>query len=101
MTKAEFYRDARRWGSMEIDFGVWWFEGDPHAFGRPQYRVSWVENTGELYTIRQAPPTEAQEVEILRVYPTRDAVEQALHGWGDVCGQPHSLAWVHEAVTRE
>jgi hypothetical protein len=95
MHKALFYaQDSRRQGSTEIDFGVWWFEGDPFAFGRDQYRVSWIERTGEFYAFNQQQNT----IELLGHAATEQEADALLEGWASVCGKPASLPWVRAAL---
>jgi hypothetical protein len=95
MRKDLFYaQDARRRCSTEIDFGVWWFEGDPFAFGRPSYRVSWIEDTGEFYAFNN----QTKDVEWLGYAATEQEADALLGGWADVCGKPTSLPWVRSAL---
>ena len=41
-----------------------------------------------------------ESVTVLGVVRARDVVERLLDGWGEVCGEPDSLAWVLERVQR-
>lgn len=114
-TATFFADDPRRERSGEADFGVWWRE--QAAF--PVWRVSWVEETGEVYAIclhgggidagRNAVAVAAGEptgrVEVLGVIPADlDAsvpyahVEAALDGWADQCGKRDSLTWVRQRI---
>jgi hypothetical protein len=89
-----------RYLSREVDFGVWWLEGD-RAF--PRYRVTWVEATGEIYAFRQAvfPGEEDGEIRILGVCRDEAELERRLEGWPDRCGEPHGLTWVAGRLVRE
>ena len=76
--------DPRRKASKEVDFGVHWTL-DGHW---PTWRVSWIEETGELY---------ARELDggdryiLLGVFPKREEVETFMEGWAE---GPHILeAW--------
>jgi hypothetical protein len=84
-----FYRsDERRRQSVEVDSGVWWRESQPW----PTYRVTWILATGELYAVAAVPGRD--RVELLGHFGARGAVEEALRGWADRCGELGSLGWV-------
>jgi hypothetical protein len=106
---AGFYdADPRRRESPEVSFGDGWRRpGDPHA----TYRLSWVAETGELYTVREPhhggllasyldqlriddPDVDELTVEVLAVLPTQQAVEAALSGWRRKMEHHDSLEWV-------
>jgi len=106
----EFYDEnpARR-TSEEFEFGRDWHDADGN-----RAEASWVQDTGELYCMRE--PTEAiiadtlggeylqrlpeQDlvVEVLGTIPTLDAVESALAGWSDAMSGSNSLAWLRDRV---
>ncbi len=106
----EFYDEnpARR-TSEEFEFGRDWHDADGN-----RAEVSWVQDTGELYCMRE--PTEPIEidtlggeylhplpekelvVEVLGNLPTLEAVESALSGWSDAMNDPNSLAWLQARV---
>jgi hypothetical protein len=105
-----FYRDdERRRFSGELDFGVWWFD----ARDRCPWRVSWVEQTGDLYAIRLAPAemisttegvvilggNESGPLRVLAVVEDEEELERRLRGWPDAIGSPGSLEWVVRKVT--
>lgn len=90
ITREEFYKNALRERSPELDFGVWWRDGYNH----PLYRVSWLEATGEIYAIDQS----ENRVEILGRARTRGDIEQKLEGWAKVCGLMNSLQWVRSKL---
>lgn len=91
-TVAAFYNsERRRLSSSELDFGLWWREG----LDGPLRRAAWVNETGELYTVRLGPPDEGGgEVEVLGVFPDRERLERTLAGWRGHCGEPSSLGWL-------
>lgn len=103
-----FYElDERRRRSPEVDYGVWW------RWHGCNYRITWVEATGELIAVRLGPTQvrriggvshadgllalfagEPMDVYVLATLADRDTAERVLEGWADACGQPDSLAWV-------
>lgn len=105
-----YLEDPRRRDSGETDFGVWWKDD----FER-NYRVSWVQDTGELYAVALGEvsiarvsseeavtfggPTDTGFVELLATdLPSIGIVEAKLQGWPDVCGTAKSLSWVRSRV---
>lgn len=108
----EFYdEDPRRRSSSELELGRDWH--DTHGV---RYELSWVEDTGELYVMREPVPegwatpfggihvwhahsTDEEEiagmtVAVLGVVPDRTAVDAALAGWEEAMGGPDSIAWL-------
>jgi hypothetical protein len=84
--------DPRRIPSIERDVGLWWREGNG-----PLHRAAWVHDTGELYLVRLGPTVDdGGRVEVLGVAEDRYALERALTGWRQVCGQPQSLRWLRD-----
>lgn len=93
-------RTPARARSPEVDFGVWWkllpVEGSsalasiPYGSGaivlnasfNRRWRVSWIEDTGELYAKQQTIP-KSDIMIVLGHFPTREAVEQRMEGWAD------------------
>jgi len=72
---SEWIKDPRRARSPHVDFGVWWrLPGSRYT-----WRVSWIENTGELYAREQAP--DSDRFILLGLYPTLKEVEAAMAGW--------------------
>ncbi len=69
-------RPARQ-RSGEVDFGVWW----RLAGARTTWRVSWIEDTGELYAVELLNKGDGPRYVRLGRYPTRAAVEAAMQGW--------------------
>jgi hypothetical protein len=91
-TLAAFYgEDPRRAASREVDVGLWWREAEGDAL----HRAAWVTATGELYAVRLGPAQDAQPaVELLGAFADEAAVQAALDGWRERCGEPGSLAWL-------
>lgn len=109
-----FYDDRpapeRRY-SPEADFGVHW-----RTDGRtwPQWRVSYVKATGEVYAVEQ---TGACRVRVLAVVPPDDpaddpdpyhgvtrgryyfTLDAILDGWADPDTSGHDLAWIEQRLT--
>lgn len=78
ITEDEFYADPKRKLSPEVDFGVGWTAG-PSTW--PQYRVSWVVDTGEWYAVRH---TDRMVFILGRTEPNnREQAEEALEGWAE------------------
>jgi hypothetical protein len=68
----------KRARSGEVDYGVWWtLAGSEREF--PRWRVSWIENTGELYACQTA----KDKLIVLGVILERQAVGQVLEGWSN------------------
>jgi hypothetical protein len=66
--------------SPEVDFGVWWrVPGSLYT-----WRVSWVQNTGELYARELAP--DGDRFVLLGAFLTREAVEARMAGWAESNG---------------
>jgi hypothetical protein len=110
MTKNDFYRGkvnndgslmledigVKRTRSRELDFGVWWRD---HNRQYPHYRVTWVENTGEVIAVKLNNFDEDSEsYKILGVVKTEEEIEAKLKGWADVCGDDFSLDWIKKNI---
>ena len=106
----QFYEeDPRRRASDESEFGREWHDG-----AGVRYEISWVRDTGELYSMSEpsgsiisdglgdenlAPmPSKMVVVEVLGTIETADAVQQVLSGWPEAMKTPDSLTWVRERV---
>jgi hypothetical protein len=89
----DFYKhDPRRARSREHDLGLRW-----RARDHSTYRAAWIEDTGELYSVRHGSPTEGGGVTVLaRV--DGGTLDHALHGWRAVCDsdEPGSYEWLQE-----
>ncbi len=74
--------DPRRARSGEHDFGAWWtIGGNPRSY--PRYRLSWIEDTGELYAVCHDGGKPDRFILIAR-FPDAESVERALEGWTDI-----------------
>jgi len=106
----EFYdEDPRRRTSDEVEFGQDWSDADGL-----RYEISWVQDTGEVYAMRE--PDAAIEVdpvgdewvdklqsdsitvEILGAVNDRAELDRRLDGWQDAIGRPDSLSWVRSRI---
>ncbi|HEX2192653.1 MAG TPA: hypothetical protein VHH09_05625 [Acidimicrobiales bacterium] len=102
----EFYDgDERRRTSDELQFGQDWHD----AHGR-RYELNWIEDTGELYVMRDDPPpiwsdpfgdlvavpadSDNLGVRVLKLVHGRDQVLELLAGWDQAMGQGDSIAWL-------
>ncbi len=108
----DFYdADPRRRSSVEVELGQDW--RDAHGV---RYELSWIEDTGELYVMREPVPSgwatpfggihvygahsadekelEAMSVAVIAIVPTREEVEKLLDGWQQEMESPDSVAWV-------
>jgi hypothetical protein len=109
MDLEEFYAaDERRRRSTELEFGRDWNDEN----GR--WGVSWIEDTGELYLMREPstgvwgdafgdmramPVSEhALDVDVLGVVPGRSAVESVMSGWEETMPEPDGIAWLRDRV---
>lgn len=102
MTKEDFYKGQmknrrvkpelglQRQRSRELDFGVHWRKLSIF----PTYRVTWVENTGEVITVDLHQNT----YEILGKIKTEEEVEKRFKGWADACGPANSLYWITKKI---
>lgn len=109
MDLEEFYAaDERRRRSAELEFGRDWNDE------KGRYGVSWVEDTGEVYVMREPsagvwadafgdmrarPVSEhALDVEVLGVVQGRSAVESVMSGWEQKMLDPDGLTWLRDRV---
>jgi len=70
--------DPRRARSPEVDFGVWWRLGKQNW---PQWRVSWIEATGELYA--RELELDSDRYIILGTFATLEEVQARMAGWAE------------------
>ena len=107
----QFYSaDERRRQSAEIEFGTEWRDAKGN-----RYELSWVEDTGEMYTMLELVPeadswTPFGDVEvenlpvdrlvvmIIGFVPERAEVERILDGWQDAMAKPDSISWVADRL---
>src|SRR5437764_11095346 len=91
-----FYsEDRRRATSSERDLGLHWRARDGVS-----YRAAWVEDTGELYTLRHGDSGAADRLDVLaRV--DEEALDHELAGWHGVCetDDPGTYEWLRERAT--
>jgi hypothetical protein len=108
----DFYdEDERRRRSPELELGREW--RDRHGV---RYELNWVEDTGELYVMREPVPfetvdpfggihvagsrgvdqteVEGMTVSVIGTVESREALEQAVQGWEKAMGGPDSVAWL-------
>ncbi len=102
----EFYdADPRRRESAEIEFGADW-----HDAAGVRYELNWIEDTGELYVMREPTEQVAEDpfgdffltrvpasglvVRVLTRLSDRAHVEQILDGWRKAIAGPDSTSWV-------
>jgi hypothetical protein len=105
----EFYaEDERRRKSAELEFGRDWSDL------ASRIAVSWVEDTGEVYLMRE--PTarvtgsgagdlelvpmsdDGLVVEVLGIVMGRPAVESVMSGWEQKMGDAGGIAWLRDRV---
>lgn len=112
----EFYdEDPRRRSSDELELG-----GDWHDAQGVRYELSWVEDTGELYVMREPVPTgwgtpfggihvwhahstdekeiAGMTVAVLGVVPSRDDVQSILSGWEEAMDRAGSVEWLADRL---
>jgi hypothetical protein len=107
----EFYNaDERRRRSAEVELGTNWYDAKGN-----RYELSWVEDTGELYTMLELTPeadsfTPFGDIEVENVPVDRilvivvgyigslSEVERVLAGWPERMTEPDGIAWVAERL---
>ena len=107
----EFYSsDERRRASAEVELGTDWFDANGN-----RYELSWVEDTGELYTMLELSPeadsfTPFGDIEVEKIPVNRilvmvignidslSEVERVLAGWPARMTEPGGIAWVAERL---
>jgi|RhiMethySRZTD1v2_1073278.scaffolds.fasta_scaffold1621862_2 hypothetical protein len=105
----EFYAaDERRRHSAELEFGRDWTDAGLRC------EVSWVEDTGELYLMREPDATVLGDtfgdmkvmqvsehdlgVELLGVIEGRDAISAVMSGWEQQMLKPDGVAWLRDRI---
>ena len=105
----EFYEaDERRRHSAELEFGRDWTDAGSRC------EVSWVEDTGELYLMREPDGEVVGDafgdmvvrhvsehelgVEVLGVIPGRDAISAVMSGWEAQMPKPDGIAWLRDRI---
>ena len=109
----EFYdADERRRASAEVELGTEWTDKSGI-----RYELVWVEDTGELYVMREPvgpewedpfggihvntksnAPIEGMSVGIIAHIESREELERILGGWPEAMAQPDSTAWLIERL---
>ncbi len=69
----EWMRSGKRAASKEIEFGQWW------RFGRSYWRVSWIQETNELYAVERG----ESDRFVLLTELDRNAVNELMKKWFD------------------
>ena len=115
----EFYdADPRRRESPEIELGRDWRDRDG-----VRYEVSWVQETGELYVMREPVPSgwadpfggihvagarsvDEKEVEgmtlaVLCKIETQEELERILEGWEQAMHGPNGVQWLADRLRQE
>ncbi|MCB0954145.1 MAG: hypothetical protein R2714_15605 [Microthrixaceae bacterium] len=104
--------NPKRRSSREYTFGSDWTDE-----GGTRWEVNWVEDTGELYAMREpreplemdpfgdsrvpSMPADVVTVEILGNLGDLEAVESALDGWSRAQGEASSLDWVRSRIAMD
>jgi hypothetical protein len=114
----EFYdADERRRASAEVELGRDWHD----QYG-VRCELNWVEDTGELYILREPVPhewadpfggihvrgvdkvdrgeVEAMTVTVLGVLGDRASVDRVLEGWEQAMPEPDSAEWLADRLRR-
>ena len=106
----EFYdEDPRRRTSNEVEYGQDWLDANGL-----RYEVSWVEDTGELYLMREPDGGVVGDafgdmvvrhvsehdlgVEIVGVIQGRDAISAVMSGWEQQMPKPDGIAWLRDRI---
>jgi hypothetical protein len=105
----QFYEaDERRRQSAEVELGSEW--RDAHGV---RYELNWVEDTGELYVMREPVPpmwedpfggiyvehgprtsVEEMTVAVIAHIGTREELETVVRGWQSEMPAPNSIEWL-------
>ncbi|MHB8320266.1 MAG: hypothetical protein ACYDEP_13750 [Acidimicrobiales bacterium] len=105
----EFYdEDERRRASAEIQLGTEWRDGSG-----VRYELNWVEDTGELYIMREPVPHEWEDpfggihvnasekapvdgmtVEIVAKIASRAELDEILSGWETTMASQNGVSWL-------
>ena len=102
----EFYdSDPRRRSSAEVELGTEWRD----ATG-VRYELSWVQDTGELYVMREPVPQVWEDpfgdelvtegsvdnftVSVVGIIPTHDELEEVVAGWQDAIAAANGIEWL-------
>ena len=106
MNIEEFYvQDERRRASREIEFGRDWRDAK-----NVRYELRWVEDTGEVYLMREPVPGAYEDpfgdiivdkedldglvVSLLGVVTSHERLEEVLVGWPEAMAGPEGVEWL-------
>lgn len=106
----EFYdADPQRRSSPEVELGTEWH--DAHGV---RYELSWVQDTGELYVMREPVPETWEDpfgdflvqeasvdnftVAVVGRVTTHDELEEVLAGWQEAMREPNGVAWIADRL---
>lgn len=67
-------QDSQRSGSAQVDFGAWW------EMGGSNWRVAWIQNTGELYAAELGL---SDRFLLLGKFATKKEVNQTMQRWNE------------------
>jgi hypothetical protein len=102
----DFYAaDERRRASTEIELGRDWRD-----VNGTRYELTWVEDTGELYLMREPTPSVYEDVlgdydvdssnvdelvvSLLGIVSSHEHVEEILAGWPEAMAAPEGIEWL-------
>lgn len=106
----EFYNaDERRRRSPEVELGTDWRDG-----ADVRHELSWVQDTGELYVMREPVPAAWEDpfgdmvvdkasvhdvtVSVLGYIHSHEELEEVMEGWQEAMGRPNGVAWIAERL---
>ena len=106
MNIEDFYAaDERRRASTEVEFGRDWRDAR-----QTRYELSWVQDTGELYLMREPTPVAYEDplgdfdvdpanlddlvVSVLGSVPTHERIEEILVGWPEAMAAAEGVEWL-------
>jgi hypothetical protein len=92
MKMREFYADAERAGSEEVDLGSSW-----RTQGEGPWKVVWLEATGELAAFDQT----GDEVVVVGFAEDADELQAMLAGWEAHAAEDNGLAWLVDRCDNE
>jgi len=113
MDIGQFYdADDRRRQSAEIELGTEWH--DSHGV---RYELNWIEDTGELYVMREPPPPAWEDpfgdvfiqtgdrapitgmtVAVIGHVGTQEELDRILSGWEAAMDAPDSVRWLADRL---
>jgi hypothetical protein len=102
----DFYAaDERRRASTEVELGREWRDAN-----NTRYELCWVEDTGELYLMREPTPVAYEDplgdfdvdaanlddlvVSVLGTVTSHERIEEILVGWAEAMAAPEGVEWL-------